>query len=171
MTGGLPEGDRAWPVKRAVSLAVPESWAEEGTAGRVLAVLRPPDDPELPGLWGLPATSLEEGEHWEEALVRAGLEKLGVNVEPVRMLAEGTQDRPGAAGPSEGVGYTLHMRVFQARILRGKPLVPQSEGSGTQYREWRWAEPGALRPAADRGSLCTRLYLDSLESGPGGTGS
>ena len=43
------------PLKRSVSLVI------EGPAG-VLLVRRPDDDDSLPGLWGLPAASLREGE-------------------------------------------------------------------------------------------------------------
>ena len=31
------------------------------------------------------------------------------------------------------------------------------------YRDWRWAAPEELREAAERGSLCTRLYLEWVE--------
>ena len=40
------------PRKRSVALA---AWGEEG----LLLVLRPQDDPEFPGAWGLPAVILQ----------------------------------------------------------------------------------------------------------------
>ena len=69
------------PLKRSVSLVI------EGPAG-VLLVLRPDDDDSLPGLWGLPAASLRAGESEQEALARAGREKLGVDVEPLRAIGD-----------------------------------------------------------------------------------
>ena len=42
-------------MKRSISLVI------ESPAG-ILLVLRPDDDESLPGVWGLPAASLREGE-------------------------------------------------------------------------------------------------------------
>jgi ADP-ribose pyrophosphatase YjhB (NUDIX family) len=74
------------PLKRSVSLVI------EGPAG-VLLVRRPDDDDSLPGLWGLPAASLGEGESEHDALLRAGHEKLGVLVEPLRPIGEEAAER------------------------------------------------------------------------------
>ena len=148
-------------MKNAVSFAVHEAGGR-----RVLAVRRPPDDPELPDVWGLPAASLRPGEGWEDALRRAGRDKLGVTLEPRGVLAEGDQERPQGR---------LHMRVYEAAIVDGSPSVgagvgagrhPEpparaAAGSGTQYVDWRWADRADLEPAANQGSLCTRLYLSA----------
>ena len=61
------------PRKRSVALA---AWGEEG----LLLVLRPQDDPEFPGAWGLPAVSLQGEETLEEAALRVAREKLGAEV-------------------------------------------------------------------------------------------
>lgn len=122
------------PPKRSVSLVI------EGPAG-VLLVRRPDDDESLPGVWGLPAASLGAGESEREALVRAGREKLGVEVEPL-----------------EPIGEHETMRDWTARITAGQPTVPQA-GPGTQYVEWRWGDPAELVPAARAGSLCARVLL------------
>ncbi len=148
------------PKKRAVSFVVRKP-GETDPRG-VLAVRRPPDDEELPDVWGLPATTLREGESWEEALERAGREKLGVTLDPGVLLAEGGQDRTGSRHAGR-TGYHLHMRVYEARVVEGTPVVPRTGGVGTQYVEWKWAEPFELEPAAKRGSLCTRLYLEAEE--------
>lgn len=133
------------PVKRSVSLAIP---AADG--GRLLLVRRPPDDEDLPGVWGLPAASLSEGERWEEAVARAAREKLGVVVAPGRELERGELER---------AGYRLEMRLFEAVLVRGEPAVPQPAAGVTQYSEWRWGSADDVRPAAERGSLCSQLLL------------
>jgi ADP-ribose pyrophosphatase YjhB (NUDIX family) len=135
------------PLKRSVSLVI------EGPAG-VLLVRRPDDDDSLPGLWGLPAASLREGESEHDALVRVGHEKLGVQVEPLRPIGEEEAERES---------YRIAMRDWAARIVAGEPAVPQA-GEGTQYVEWRWGDPAELAPAARAGSVCARVLLRALGS-------
>jgi 8-oxo-dGTP diphosphatase len=107
----------------------------------LLLVRRPDDDEDLPGVWGLPAVSLAPGESEEEAVRRAGREKLGVEVSPIRPL---------------GVDQT--MTGWEAGIVTGDPSVPQP-GPHTQYTDLRWGEPSELVPAARQGSLCCRVLL------------
>lgn len=140
------------PVKRSVAFVV--RGGEGNASERILLVRRPPDDPELPDVWGLPAASLAPGESWEDAVRRAGREKLGVELRPFRMLHEGWASRPE---------YRLHMRLFEAAVTAGRPDVPQRVPGVTQYVEWTWAPPDRLRDAAERGSLCSRLCLEALE--------
>lgn len=176
------------PLRRAVAFAV-HGGVPGDPARPVLAVLRPPDDDELPDVWGLPATGLRSGEGWEDALRRAGREKLGVELDPLAVVGEGARDRPGGSPPERGGdggaddggrdvearegGYRLHMRVYEARVRRGEPSVSGTRGEdegdavaatagGTRYVDWKWAEPEALRPAAEQGSLCTRIYLEAM---------
>jgi NUDIX domain-containing protein len=124
-------------VKRSVSLVI------EGPAG-VLLVRRPDDDESLPGVWGLPAASLRESESERDALLRAGRDKLGVEIEPL-----------------EAVGEEGRMRDWRARIVEGEPSVPQGR-DGTQYVELRWGKPAELAPAARAGSLCARALLRAV---------
>jgi ADP-ribose pyrophosphatase YjhB (NUDIX family) len=142
----------AKPVRQSVSFVI----RQPGAPDHVLAVLRPPDDVELPDVWGLPAGSLRPGETWEDAVRRAGREKLGVVLEVGPELNRGTLERRD---------YILEMRLFEARILAGEPRVPQPHPEVTQYRDWRWAPADLLLPAADLGSLCCRLFLE-VERGP-----
>jgi 8-oxo-dGTP diphosphatase len=118
---------------------------------KVLAVKRPEED-ELAGVWGLPATSLKDGEAWEDAVIRAGKEKLGVRLEVKGMLNEGRLERQD---------YILYMKLYEARIAKGKPEVPQPF-AGTQYVAWKWAKPEELEYAASKGSLCSRLFLGKI---------
>lgn len=141
----------AKPVRRSVSVAVRSADAP----GRVLLVQRPSDDEDLPDAWGLPAASLLPGESWEDAVRRAGRGKLGVELEVGAVLNRGTTEREG---------YTLEMRLYEATLAGGEPRVPQDDPSVTQYQDWRWGEAAELRPAAERGSLCSRLFLEQLGS-------
>ena len=124
-------------MKRSVSLVI------EGPAG-LLLVRRPDDDESMPGVWGLPAASLREGESERDALLRAGRDKLGVEVEPLELVGE------------EG-----GMRDWRARIVAGEPSVPQAKDA-TQYVELRWGAPAELAPAARAGSLCARALLRAV---------
>jgi ADP-ribose pyrophosphatase YjhB (NUDIX family) len=130
------------PLKRSVSLVI------EGPAG-LLLVRRPDDDESLPGVWGLPAASLRSGEQERDAVMRAGRDKLGVELEPLGVVAQERAERPG---------YELAMRDWAVRIVAGEPAVPQ-QGEGTQYVEWRWGRRADLAPAARAGSLCARALL------------
>jgi ADP-ribose pyrophosphatase YjhB (NUDIX family) len=130
-------------VKRSISLVI------EGPAG-VLLVRRPDDDESLPGVWGLPAATLREGEQERDAVLRAGRDKLGVEVEPVTPVGADESDE-------------ATMRDWAARIVEGEPEVPQP-GEGTQYVALRWGEPAELAPAARAGSLCARALLRAVGS-------
>jgi 8-oxo-dGTP diphosphatase len=130
------------PLKRSVALVI------EGPDG-VLLVRRPDDDESLPGEWGLPAATLGAGEAEEDAVRRAGRDKLGVEVRPLRSLGEAEDERSG---------YRIVMRDWAVEIASGEPFVPQP-GAGTQYDSWRWGGAAELAPAARRGSLCARVLL------------
>jgi ADP-ribose pyrophosphatase YjhB (NUDIX family) len=112
----------------------------EGAEG-LLLVRRPDDDEDLPGVWGLPAVSLAAGESEEEAVRRAGREKLGVELQPLQR-----------------VGAERTMTDWEARIVSGEPVVPQP-GPHTQYTALRFGDPSELVPAARDGSLCCRVLL------------
>jgi ADP-ribose pyrophosphatase YjhB (NUDIX family) len=130
------------PLKQSVSLVI------EGPAG-LLLVRRPEEDDSLPGAWGLPAATLRPGEREEDAVRRAGRDKLGVEVRPLRALGEASGERPG---------HRILMRDWSVEIAAGEPAVPQP-GEGTQYDGLRWGEVGELAPAARRGSLCAAVLL------------
>jgi ADP-ribose pyrophosphatase YjhB (NUDIX family) len=138
------------PLKRSVSLVI------EGPRG-LLLVRRPEDDESLPGEWGLPAATLRPGEGEEDAVRRAGRDKLGVEVHPLRPLGEEAGERPG---------YRLLMRDWAVELAGGAPAVPQP-GDGTQYAGLRWGEPADLIPAARGGSLCARVLLRERGIGQG----
>lgn len=148
MTGDGGPGVR--PSRPAMALVI-EDPGSAGGAPRWLLVRRPDDDPDLPGVWGLPAGSPADGEMDEALVRRIGREKLGVETEDLGCLSEGYVDR---------AGYRLEMRLHAARIVAHEPRVPQSVRSVTQYSEWGWKPPVELSDGARRGSLCCRLALD-----------
>ncbi len=143
--------DLSLDTRRAVAAAVRRD------DGLVLAVRRP-DEPgeELPGVWGLPATTLRPGESPEEGVRRVGREKLGVELTLLRTLAEGEQPRGG---------YTLRMTVYEASMA-GEPRLPlrTPEAASTLYDAIDWLPAASFREAADRGSLCCRLLVEASGS-------
>ena len=136
------------PLKRSVALVI------ERPDGMLL-VRRPDDDESLPGLWGLPAVSLAAEEAEEDAVRRAGWEKLGVEVTPLGPIGEAEGER---------LDYRLRMRDWLAEIHSGEPAVPQP-GGGTQYAALRWGDPAELADAARAGSLCCRVLMRSRDLG------
>jgi 8-oxo-dGTP diphosphatase len=113
---------------------------------KVLAIRRPDDEEELPGIWGLPAGTCLSGETVTDVIRRVGREKLRVSLTPVRKLASGTQDRPG---------YRLDMELWEVG-MEGTPGHPQ----------WQWASLELLRPGMLAGSLCCELAVRRSEGDP-----
>jgi|DewCreStandDraft_2_1066082.scaffolds.fasta_scaffold00430_27 ADP-ribose pyrophosphatase YjhB (NUDIX family) len=133
------------PVRRAVALLL------RSPDGRALLVLRPPDDPELPGVWGLPAVGCASAEEWPAAAQRVARTKLGVEVRRLRLRRQGEQRR-GAE--------RLVMDLVEADLAAGEPRVPQPF-PGTQYVACRWGAVTELAPGAAAGSLCCRLAMEA----------
>lgn len=107
----------------------------------ILAIRRPDDDDELPGIWGLPAGTARGAETVEDLITRIGRDKLGVRLTPVRRVASGVQDR---------AAYRLEMELWEVS-MDGIPSYP----------EWQWATVDLLRPGQALGSLCCDLALKS----------
>jgi ADP-ribose pyrophosphatase YjhB (NUDIX family) len=106
---------------------------------KILATYRPEDDDELPGVWGLPAGTCRGTETPEDVIRRIGRDKLGVMLQPVRLLASGDQDRPD---------YKLEMELWEAS-MKGEPTHPK----------WMWSGLESLVFGAAKGSLCCALAL------------
>jgi 8-oxo-dGTP diphosphatase len=123
-------------VKHSVALAIFKD-------DQIFAIRRPQDDDELPGIWGLPAGTCRDQETTADVIMRIGRDKLGVNLTPVRRLADGRQDRSR---------YRLEMELWEA-LMEGIP----------KYPEWQWASVDLLRPGAAAGSLCCELALKKDE--------
>lgn len=142
------------PEKESVAVVIRNPAQPE----QVLTVLRPEDDDDLPNVWGLPAATLRPGEDWEHAVRRIGLEKLGVQVKVGDELQRGSVERRN---------YRLQMRLYEALIEKGTPYVPQPDTEFTQYRRWKWGTGQDLQPAAQRGSLCCKLFLRNSSADKG----
>ncbi len=135
-------------IKRSVAVVV------RGPEAGTFLVVKRPDDPADPlaGVWGFPAVTLTDGEDERAAVVRAGRDKLGVELAPGGRLGQGSADRGT---------YLLVLADYEATIADGTPSVPQPDASVTQYVEWRYAaDPAELAEAADRGSLCAQIFLE-----------
>ena len=78
---------------------------------QILAIRRSDTDDELPGIWGLPASTLREGEHAQDLIARIGRDKLGVTLIPLRRIAAGVQERPS---------YRLEMELWEV-LMEGMP--------------------------------------------------
>jgi 8-oxo-dGTP pyrophosphatase MutT (NUDIX family) len=137
------------PTKEAISFVL----HHEEDPETFVVVQRPADDENLPNVWGLPAGSPHEKESPEDAVYRSAKEKLGIEVEIVSRIGEGTIERDA---------YFLHMQDYEVRLLEGTPSVPQPYPDVTQYQNWRWGKADDLVEAAQKGSLCTRVYLESV---------
>jgi 8-oxo-dGTP diphosphatase len=79
----------------------------------------------LAGSWELPGGKVEPGESDEAALVRECREELGVAVQLL-----------GRVGGDWPLGTTAVLRVWTARVVRGRPVA------GEDHSEIRWLPPG-----------------------------
>lgn len=138
------------PVKCSLAAVIRRAAGTE----EFLAVRRPLDDDRLPGVWGLPAVTLRPGELPEQALRRLGEEKLGVGLMPARFIGIRAADRGG---------HLLILMDLEAELVEGTPDVAAARTAGTVYVDQRWtSDPLLLADAARRGSVCSRILLESL---------
>lgn len=135
-------------IKESVAVVIRNSRGEFLVAQR-------PDDPADPlaGVWGFPAVTRRDGETARAAAQRIGPLKLGVALSVGAKLGERTADRGD---------HLLRLADYEASIVEGTPVVPQSGGSVTQYVAVRFtSDPAVLVEAARRGSLCAQIFLDA----------
>src|ERR1700686_5077378 len=111
----------ALPIKHSIAVMILDG-------DQTLAIRRPENDDELPGIWGLPAGTCRSEETIHDVIRRIGCEKLRVQLTPLRKIASGTQDR---------AAYRLEMELWEAS-MDGIPVYP----------EWQWASLDLLRPGA-----------------------
>src|SRR5687768_8135742 len=119
-------GEPALPVRCSVAAVVRRA----GEPG-FLAVRRPLDDDRLPGVWGLPAVTLSQGELPEEGVRRIGREKLGVELSPTRFIGIRSANR----GP-----YELILMDIEATLVSGEPHVAGAATTATRYIDQRWTD-------------------------------
>ena len=101
------------------------------------------------------ASSLYLGENYEQAASRVAREKLGVGLVLGKVLGEGKQLRNL---------YVLVMRLYEGTLQRGAPHLPNppKNPAMTYYTNFEWATPMLFRDGAKLGSLCSRIFLDTL---------
>lgn len=134
------------PVKQSVAVVIRTGTGE-------FLVVRRPDDPADPlaRVWGLPAVTRREGEAGRAAAQRIGPLKLGVTLSVGAKIGERTADRGD---------HVLRLADYEASIVGGAPVVPQPDGSVTQYVACLFTgDPAVLAEAARRGSLCAQIFL------------
>lgn len=137
------------PVKKTIALLI----RNPGDPTQILAVKRARDDPEHPGLWGLPAGSFREGESRLDLIRRIGEDKLGVGLAPAQVVRSGEQVRET---------HVLQMDLWEVRITSGVPRARTGGSHGISYYECaEWAPLEILREGKSKGSLCCRLGLDA----------
>ncbi len=140
------------PIKNSVAVVIKDQ------QDNFLVVKRPKDENgPLAGVWGFPAITLKQGETEEEAVNRVGQAKLGVKLKVLAKIGEKVDDRGN---------YILHLSDYSAEIINNaKPVVPQADSSMTQYTDLKYVNnPEVLFPAAQKGSLCSQIYLQSIAS-------
>jgi 8-oxo-dGTP diphosphatase len=136
------------PNKGAVSLVITDN------DNNFLAVKRA-DDPsdDLANVWGFPAVTLKQDESHQEAALRVGRQKLGVDIVLGEKIGDSTHDRNT---------HILHLTDYEAKITSGTPITPQPDLSVSQYAECKFTnDPTILFEAARKGSQCTQLFLES----------
>jgi len=131
------------PTRNAVGLVL------TNREGKILLVKRLPDDKDLPNMWGLPAGS---GGATSESVASR---KLGLDVSPGSVIAEGTLDR---------ASYLLRMQLVSASAdTEAVRMGSCPDGRDTYYIDYRWVPLegaiGFLRFSAFEGSLCSALYM------------
>lgn len=140
------------PIKNSVAIVIKNEKDE------FLVIKRPEDEPgPLAGVWGFPAITLKDGETETEAAHRAGQAKLGVHLDITGKIGDKTADRGD---------YVLHLSDYSAKLVEGQsPSVPQADTSMTQYTDLKYtSDPSVLFPAAQKGSLCSQVYLQSINT-------
>tara|TARA_Y100000034_G_C6790533_1_gene353935 strand:- start:184 stop:606 length:423 start_codon:yes stop_codon:yes gene_type:complete len=136
------------PVKDAVAYVI-----YNNDRSKFLVVQRPSDDEDLPDAWGLPAGSLKEGESFEDAVLRSGRQKLGIELKVLSEIGEGEIEREQ---------IVLRMKEYEVEVVNGYPNVHQRIKGVTIYQDQKWGTSDDLRDAASKGSLCCKLYLENV---------
>jgi ADP-ribose pyrophosphatase YjhB (NUDIX family) len=134
------------PTKEAVAIVVIDA------SGTFLTVQRADND-SFAGLWGLPAASPRNNETLHDSARRAAKDKLGVDVEIVNKVGDMTVDKGD---------YLEHLTEFQVKITSGAISLKRRDPSVSHYTAFKYTnDPAILVPAAQHGSICSRIFLRS----------
>ena len=135
----------AKPVKHAISVII------QNQKGETLFAQRSPHKKEFPLVWSLPSHFMEDGERPKDTISRIGLYKLGVKLEPIRMLNEGYGERPD---------FQLFMHDYLVEIVSGKAQIASDD-----FVDLKWANADEFLPTIKIKGDCTRLYGEYLARG------
>ncbi len=123
-------------------------------AKEFLIVKRPPEDEDLPNVYGLPAGTIKNGELPEQAVIRIGKEKLNTEIKPSKFVGSKYIDRGS---------YILILMDIEANLLGKAPNVADAVTTNTKYVDQMWtSDYTKLVEAASKGSLCTQIILDTV---------
>jgi len=129
------------PLKHAVSVIIRDN-------NTTLFALRSADKERFPLTWSMPSYFVKEGEAHSETVKRIGKDKLGVDLELVRLLNEGYGERDD---------FLLFMHDYEAKIVSGTPYVNSDD-----YIQLEWREPNDFLSTLQIKGECTRLYDEYL---------
>jgi len=139
------------PTKFAIAVAL----INPNNASEVLAVKRPANDDSLPNVWGLPAIVPKDGELPEDAVKRLGVEKLATEIEATSYIGIKRSDRNT---------YELILMDIETELKGVEPSVKDATTTGTKYVDQQWTSDYSIfKEAAIKGSLCSRIFLESKE--------
>jgi len=136
------------PVKYTVAVVLKNNQ----DPNEFLVVKRPENDPDLAGHWGLPATTMDEGELPENVAGRICKKKLNCEATPTRFLGIMFQKRNS---------YDIFLMDIEMELKgSNKPDIHQAQTKGTAYTEQKWSkDPLDLMPSAKSGSCCSSIFL------------
>ena len=121
----------------------------------ILAVKRPHGDNSLPGVWGLPAVTVEEGELSEAAVKRLGVEKLATQIQAESYIGIQYDER---------ADYGIILMDIRATLVGDEPAVENAQTSKTKYVAQKWtSDLSIFTEAAAKGSLCVRILVESKD--------
>ena len=140
-------------MEKRIEFAIAAIMSNPKNDSQVLAVKRPATDDALPGVWGLPAVVVKDGELPEAAIRRIGMEKLSTNIKPVSQVGIKHLDRGE---------YDLILMDIKATVTGEEPDVLAAPTKDIKYIDQQWTSDLTLFiPAAKNGSVCTRILLES----------
>lgn len=130
------------PIRHAVSVIIKNDKDE------TLFALRSPDKDSYPSIWSLPSHYVEKGEEHKNTIKRIGENKLGILLEPIKLINEGKSDRGD---------FILFMHDYEVKIISGEPHIVSDD-----YTEIKWFEPIKQINSMNIMGDCCRLYKEYL---------
>lgn len=127
-------------IKNAISLII------KNDDGKVLFSFRPYSKKVYPCMWSIPSANIKEGETHEDTIKRIGVEKLGVELIPGKLLIDESND-------------SIHMYDYEATIREGLPKIVSDD-----YIKFEWTNPIKKLDGMNESDMgmCTGLFKKYL---------